>query len=99
VRTTDHIGRYGGDEFMVVLPGVDAIEAIDIANRIIAAGHAVRSGSGCESISLSAGVAVFPAMAATRQELVDLADHAMYEAKLHHGRPAPTVPPLQAVER
>jgi diguanylate cyclase (GGDEF)-like protein len=95
VRGYDIVGRYGGDEFMVILPGADTVEAIAVAERI------KRNGEGAlalgpdddEAIGLSVGLAVFPVHAVARAELIDVADRAMYRAK-HRPRKVVTGPLL-----
>jgi two-component system, cell cycle response regulator len=84
LRLHDRAGRYGGDEFVVVLPGATAAGAAAFAERVrghfaaipfVFGGTAVRA-------SLSAGVASLPeGDAATAEELVALADAALYRAK------------------
>lgn len=82
LRAGDHIGRLGGDEFLVIAPGVDTAEtAVKIGKRIAAALD-TRIDVGQAAIELSASVGVTwthrPADAAS---LVALADDAMYRAK------------------
>ncbi len=80
LRTFESVYRLGGEEFMVLLPGVDADEATEVAERLR---HAV----GDEPIdghhvTMSFGVAVSPAGAPFHyQEVFDRADAALLEAK------------------
>ncbi len=84
VRENDILVRYGGDEFVVVLPGADTRAAVEVAERIR---QAVRShrflGREGRDIRLTAsvGVATYPDDAGSREELVDKADRAMYRNK------------------
>jgi diguanylate cyclase (GGDEF)-like protein len=83
VRATDAAGRLGGEEFVLVLPGVDGARATEAAERARAALGEVRvQGRRLES---SAGVASFPDDAADAAELLERADAALYAAK-HAGR-------------
>ena len=84
VRDTDCFVRYGGDEFVVILPeaGVDA--AFQVAERIRAKveRHHFTGGRRLKiSLTASLGIAVFPDHALSPQQLIACADRAMYQAK------------------
>lgn len=84
VRDTDIVARYGGDEFVVVLPETVADRALQVAERIRAtlAKTLFTGGRGLQlSLTASFGVAAYPAHANSAQQLVAAADRAMYEAK------------------
>jgi two-component system, cell cycle response regulator len=82
VRPQDAIGRYGGEEFLLVLPGCDALGAAVVAERLRAAVAAtpIPLEGGAIEVTCSFGVA-----AATRGiqsgPLIELADAALYAAK------------------
>ncbi len=82
LRSTDVAGRYGGDEFIVLLPETPAKGALDVAERIHVA---VRSrplefdGSRAEC-SVSIGLACFPEDGRTLDTLASRADRALYRA-------------------
>ncbi len=87
VRATDWVGRYGGEEFLIVIPQCDASEVKSCAERIRAA---ICDGFICThehtlavTASLGAAVASFPRH--STQEAVTVADLALYDAK-HNGR-------------
>jgi diguanylate cyclase (GGDEF)-like protein len=85
----DLAARYGGEEFAVILPDADAeapTAAGDVAERIRAAvaeeTAATHSAAGAAlAVTVSVGVAVFPAAGTTPDELVAAADRALYAAK------------------
>ena len=77
-RTTDFVARYGGEEFAVVLPACAGAEAMAVAERLRVA---VAAQAGPVAVTVSAGVAVFPADGANASSLVAAADTALYKAK------------------
>lgn len=84
IRQVDTLARYGGDEFTVLLVDTGLETGLTIANRIRAAvASAVfeTRGTGSLSITVSTGVAAFPAHGRTAEELIETADKAMYRAK------------------
>lgn len=84
VRETDVLARYGGDEFVVVLPETPAAGALVIAERIRRAieQHAFLQAQGVQArISASLGIASYPDHALTPEGLIQKADQAMYRVK------------------
>jgi diguanylate cyclase (GGDEF)-like protein len=87
VRDTDAVARYGGDEFVVVLPESNMEQAVRVANRLRekTEQHEFTGGRRLKlKLTASFGVAVFPEHAQSPQQLVASADTAMYEAKAAH---------------
>ena len=85
VRKNDVIVRYGGDEYIVLLPNTDKKTAAIIAERIrkaISREPFYAFGNKKFNINVTLGVATFPDDAKTRDELVGKADRAMYEGKM-----------------
>lgn len=84
VRDVDTVGRFGGEEFVVLLPETAHENARMVANRICAA---IRSKpvEGIGVITASLGLATFPQDAQDKDKLQELADQALYLAK-HRGR-------------
>lgn len=82
LRQTDLIGRYGGEEFVVVLPGTDAATAVKMMNELREAFAAIRFASaGVDfSATFSAGVASAPPVLDV-VTIQDKADQALYGAK------------------
>jgi diguanylate cyclase (GGDEF)-like protein len=83
LRATDVAARYGGDEFVVMLPDTPARGALEVAERIR---QAVESApfaleSGRVSCTVSIGLASFPQDGRTIEALLARADRALYEAK------------------
>jgi diguanylate cyclase (GGDEF)-like protein len=83
VRDVDLAGRWGGEEFLLILPGTDLAGGAQVAERIRAglAGRIVLSPDGSPiPVTASFGVAATPP-ATTAAELFSAADAALYEAK------------------
>ncbi len=83
LRKDETPGRIGGDEFAVLLPEIESLEAAtDLAHRIQAAfGDTFVVNRRSFTLSTSIGIARFPADATTRDGLLACADAAMYSAK------------------
>ena len=84
IRPQEALGRYGGEEFLIVLPGSSHSTAMAVAERmrIAIASQPEVIGGTTLGLTISAGVAstdVFPA--ATTEELISRADMALYAAK------------------
>jgi diguanylate cyclase (GGDEF)-like protein len=77
------LGRYGGEEFVVILPGLDAPAAAELAERVRAAIVSLALGDrlAVPKLSSSFGVADMSSGASNGDLLVDLADQALYQAK------------------
>ncbi len=83
LREPDLIGRYGGDEFLVVLPDTGQLEASKIAERIRSRIEQTKIaiGKGSVTVTLSIGVAELDRNAPDEQAMICRADSAMYESK------------------
>lgn len=84
IRSADRAARYGGDEYVVVLPNTGKQGAVVMARKMLERlhEHAFHSDDG-EPISMTAsfGVATFPDDAPDKTGLIRAADTAMYDAK------------------
>lgn len=83
VRSSDIASRYGGEEFLVLLPGMPQSVAIERAEQYRKSFEAgvVRFGEFRIHATLSIGIACYPEHARTAEELVRNADQALYRAK------------------
>ncbi|SDD78710.1 diguanylate cyclase (GGDEF) domain-containing protein [Paenibacillus sp. UNCCL117] len=94
-KPTDICCRYGGEEFVILLPDTSREEAYRIAEQIRSSMAASVSPTG-KPVTVSIGVAGFPSDSSNIQELFQFADRALYQAKqsgrnrvVVHGRPHP----------
>ncbi len=82
VRPSDTLARMGGDEFTLILPGLNNQQASEMAQLVVEVlsqpfvleGHTVQIGA-------SLGISSFPEDGETTQDLLRIADHRMYETK------------------
>jgi len=84
VRAADVSARFGGDEFMVIMPNASRKITLRRADKIRQnAGKMLitHEGENLGKISLSMGVAIFPEDGTNSVEMVKAADHALYQAK------------------
>ena len=83
VRKSDTVGRFGGDEFVVVLNGIDSVDSVlFIAENIRLELEKTYQFDGLNlQLSPSIGVARYPDNGADEQQLIQYADQAMYRAK------------------
>jgi diguanylate cyclase (GGDEF)-like protein len=86
VRSMDIVARYGGDEFMVILPETGEALAVDIAERLrsnVAQKTVMprHSDQGLPSITTSIGIVCYPDHGKTMENLLENVDKALYRAK------------------
>jgi diguanylate cyclase (GGDEF)-like protein len=87
-RDTDLVGRFGGDEFLIVLPDTSAEGATEYCERLLKTLESRRP-DWIEELpfpSLSLGIAVYPEHGSDADALIKAADKAMYSAKSAGGR-------------
>ena len=100
IRASDMPCRYGGDEFILVMPETKLDTAVRRAERIADAFRHLSIPFGTQTLgdfSLSIGVASAPVHGHTRQDLLDAADKALYDAK-NSGRDRVVSAPIVIVD-
>jgi diguanylate cyclase (GGDEF)-like protein len=89
VRKVDLVVRFGGEEFVILLPNTDAAGAEQVAEKIRKVIETEEfypiPGKQVTPITISFGIAAYPTHAESKEELLDHADDALYSAK-HAGR-------------
>lgn len=75
------IGRYGGEEFVIILPETSAGEALKIADDLREKIENAKILGELHSITISSGVASYPVHGSTSHQLIEKADQALYNAK------------------
>jgi diguanylate cyclase (GGDEF)-like protein len=83
VRKVDIVARYGGEEFVMVLEETDERGAMQFAERVREqlAAQLMSSEQGSFRVTISLGVASYPTDGSRKEELIERADQALYQAK------------------
>lgn len=81
LRKVDVVCRYGGEEFAILVPQTSGGNAVEVAEKLRRMVETYRFPGVPVKVSISAGVAEFPAHGRTRDELVAAADAALYASK------------------
>ena len=81
VRQSDFVGRYGGEEFLVLLPSTDVDGARVMGEKIRSVVGEIVIPTVQRKISVSIGIAVLPDHALDAETLAQAADRALYSAK------------------
>ena len=81
LRASDFAGRYGGEEFLILMPDTDSEGALEAAEKLRAAIQAIDLPQVDRPITASLGVASYPTDALESDTLVRMADRALYSAK------------------
>jgi len=95
-RESDIVARYGGEEFVLLLPG-DEEAGMETANRLRSAVSQIRipvGGGATTGITVSAGVASYPAGASSKEELLDKVDQLLYVSKKNGRNRVSAAPPV-----
>ena len=86
LRTTDLLFRYGGDEFILILQGIDKVHGADFVEKLLSKlCETSLSGDPPVTLCFSAGISYFPADGDTPEILLEMADKRVYHAK-NNGR-------------
>ncbi|CAM3783270.1 Diguanylate cyclase [Mesobacillus thioparans] len=83
LRGSDIVFRYGGEEFVILLPRTNSQEAIDVIDRVLQEFKTIQFHEQGKTfnVSFSAGVFMVDNPALGSQDTLKMADHALYEAK------------------
>jgi len=83
IRAQDRLYRYGGDEFCIVIPGGNSFGAVKLGERLIQTltQDRLMVGGSLVPISISVGIASYPADADGAEHLLERADRALFQAK------------------
>ncbi|GAB4496785.1 MAG: hypothetical protein OHK0052_07230 [Anaerolineales bacterium] len=85
IKSTDLIGRWGGEEFAIALPNANGQQATQVANRIAEAMRKLtlttRDNQTIPAPTVSQGIAILPYETEETYSLIDLADQRLYVAK------------------
>jgi len=81
IRSTDIVGRYGGEEIIVILLNISVENAIEIAEKIRANIETLEIPGVLHPITVSIGISQYPNHGHFKEELINKADQALYYAK------------------
>ncbi|HUX49292.1 MAG TPA: diguanylate cyclase, partial [Spirochaetia bacterium] len=92
LRSEDTVGRYGGEEFLLIMPQTDTEGAVALGNRLLD-GLSRKPVHQHFNITFSGGIATFPEHAQTVEGLIEMADLGMYSSKMQGKRQISVAPP------
>lgn len=98
-RSYDSVGRYGGEEFLVILPDCDKTQTLQSAERIrsVIAEEVFSTGGSNIVVTISIGATVLSSSTVSAMEILAIADTALYAAKTNgRNQTALRLPQLQA---
>lgn len=81
IRKDDICGRYGGEEFIVILPSTDLSRAAEIGEMLRSSIEKAKVLGDKTPVTISMGIAAYPEHAEWKQELIERVDQALYIAK------------------
>jgi diguanylate cyclase (GGDEF)-like protein len=83
MRNIDFIGRFGGEEFLIIMPEAEKNGSKFAAERIRreVENHTIKAFGETIKVTLSIGMANFPVDAGSPLEIIDKADQALYQSK------------------
>ncbi len=90
LRDEDLVGRYGGEEFIIILPKTGEIDAFNVCEKIRRIIESSDLLGNNVPLTMSFGISSFPTHGIIEQELIEKADQALYESK-HMGRNRSTI--------
>lgn len=98
IRQNDFTCRYGGEEFIIVMPGMPADRAIERIERcrLMVENTVTMYNNQVIKVTISAGISVFPEHGITRDNLLKSADDALYYSK-EHGRNQTTLAQMKEI--
>jgi diguanylate cyclase (GGDEF)-like protein len=106
MRTYDKIGRYGGDELLLVLPGLSRQDAKNIAERLrkSVSAEKIQTDAGALDTTVSLGVSIFdkasrPSTQKIIEKIIEESDHALYMAKRRGRNSSVVSEPDSAIEK
>jgi diguanylate cyclase (GGDEF)-like protein len=80
-RSHDTVARYGGEEFAIILPDTDTVKSETVAGRVLNTVASRRYNPLSMPVTVSIGISNFPAHAQDKDELIKMADIALYHSK------------------
>ncbi len=98
LRDYDYLARYGGDEFVAIVPDTETIDVLELSRRIekSVADYKLEIGDEVTGVGVSIGSASFPAQGETFDQIIVAADKAMYLTKaIHRQRTRAAIQPAE----
>lgn len=81
LRKTDLAGRYGGEEFIIILPETDPNDAFIVCEKLRKSIEEAKIMDNNMDLTLSFGISSYPIHGASEEELIEKADQALYKSK------------------